>query len=197
MEEPKYLKSSCLHCGGHIEFPEAGVGQAIPCPHCGQSTVLAISASPIPPRSRTVLWAGLAMGIIAAGVGGFFYFHPTPPAEESKPVAPSRGPEAGPKAAEVKKEKEKSLADLKVATVQFEKTEGTSLTYAVGKLKNDSAFQRFGVKLELKLIDVGGRNVGLATDYAPLIEPHAEWNFHALVTDPKAVKAEVSDIKEE
>ena len=197
MEETKYLKSSCLHCGGHIVFPEAGVGQTIPCPHCGQSTLLALPAAPGLPRSRTALWAGLGVGVIAAGIGGFFYFHQTPSAEEPKAMAPSRAPGAGPKPAETKKEKEKSLADLRVATVQFEKTEGTSLTYAVGKLKNDSAFQRFGVKLELKLIDAGGRNVGLASDYAPLIEPHAEWSFHALVTDPRAIKAEVSDIKEE
>ena len=29
-----YLKISCYHCGGHIEFPSNAIGERISCPHC-------------------------------------------------------------------------------------------------------------------------------------------------------------------
>jgi hypothetical protein len=37
---PGYVICSCNSCDGHIEFPEDGVGQTIPCPHCGLDTTL-------------------------------------------------------------------------------------------------------------------------------------------------------------
>jgi DNA-directed RNA polymerase subunit RPC12/RpoP len=37
---PVYLKISCSHCGGHIEFASQNVGQQIPCPHCRKSIAL-------------------------------------------------------------------------------------------------------------------------------------------------------------
>ena len=45
MSEPNYLKCHCQSCGNSIEFPAAGVGQTISCPHCHQSTVLSANVS--------------------------------------------------------------------------------------------------------------------------------------------------------
>ncbi len=47
MSEPRFLKCNCAHCGGHLEFPEHGIGMEINCPHCGQPTVLAVPPSPV------------------------------------------------------------------------------------------------------------------------------------------------------
>jgi hypothetical protein len=35
-----YLKTSCGSCGGHIEYPIAGIGQTVACPHCSASFIL-------------------------------------------------------------------------------------------------------------------------------------------------------------
>jgi uncharacterized membrane protein len=43
-----FLKGVCRACGGPLEFPASAVGDTIPCPHCGKSTVLAAVARPIP-----------------------------------------------------------------------------------------------------------------------------------------------------
>jgi len=40
MSETPFLKCPCQHCGGSIEFPAHGVGQAIDCPHCATKTKL-------------------------------------------------------------------------------------------------------------------------------------------------------------
>jgi uncharacterized membrane protein len=48
----KFFKGACNCCGGHIEFPEDAAGQALACPHCGESTVLKAAPAPIPvPRA--------------------------------------------------------------------------------------------------------------------------------------------------
>jgi hypothetical protein len=41
-----YEKCSCAHCGQHIEFPPDGTGQTIPCPTCGEPTIL-FSSQPL------------------------------------------------------------------------------------------------------------------------------------------------------
>ncbi len=73
---------------------------------------------------------------------------------------------------------------------------GSRLLYAVGTIRNESDRQRFAVKVDLDLFDANETKIGSASDYTPIIEPRKEWRFKALVTDPKAVRAEVSGIKE-
>ena len=34
MSSGGFLTNHCRHCGGGIEFPEAGIGEEIECPHC-------------------------------------------------------------------------------------------------------------------------------------------------------------------
>jgi hypothetical protein len=40
MSTPKYIKCPCHLCGGVIEFPAQGIGQAVNCPHCQAKTTL-------------------------------------------------------------------------------------------------------------------------------------------------------------
>ena len=40
MSEPPHLKCPCQNCGSSIEFPAEGIGAAINCPHCGETTTL-------------------------------------------------------------------------------------------------------------------------------------------------------------
>ena len=73
---------------------------------------------------------------------------------------------------------------------------GSKLTYVTGLMQNEAAAKRFGVRVDLYLLDRAGRAVGVATDYAPVIEPSGSWRFRALVLDQRAVSARVREIKE-
>jgi hypothetical protein len=91
----------------------------------------------------------------------------------------------------------KSITDLKVSPITIEKAKGSSLVYAVGRLKNDSDHQRFGLNVELELTDARGAKLGVAKDYRNVLEPRQEWRFRALVLHPMAVSAKVAAIREE
>ncbi len=233
MSEGKYLKGSCSECGTHIEFPEAGLGQVINCPHCGLKTKLgapAPSAAPSasstalptakvvtrnltadaesdePEGSSRGLLVGLLVLVLAGGVGGGFWwksragrrtagFEATPPKSASADAGVATNTEAvtEPPAAKAPK----SAADLKLGTIRLEQTKGSSLVYAIGAVNNDSDYQRFGVRIELNLINAKGERVGGAQDYIAVIEPRKTWEFRVLVNDPKAVSATLSALREE
>ena len=40
LQPSAFLRTSCLLCSGHIEFPADGLGQTISCPHCKMTTTL-------------------------------------------------------------------------------------------------------------------------------------------------------------
>jgi hypothetical protein len=88
-------------------------------------------------------------------------------------------------------------ADFRASTISLEKAPGSSLIYAIGTLTNAANRQRFGVKLELDLLDDAGQKVGSAKDYGQTIEPHGEWQFKALVVESKAKGAKVASISEQ
>ena len=69
--------------------------------------------------------------------------------------------------------------------------------YAVGTVKNALDRQRFGVKIELNLLDEQDHNIGIVSDYISVIEPHKEGQFKALLTQPKTVKVTVANITEQ
>lgn len=75
-------------------------------------------------------------------------------------------------------------------------TKGSKLTYVTGLMQNSSTAKRFGVRVELYLLDRSGRQVAIATDYTPVIEPNGSWRFRALVLDQRAVSARIKEIKE-
>jgi hypothetical protein len=91
----------------------------------------------------------------------------------------------------------KSVEDLKVSQIVLAKAKGGNLVYALGTLRNESDVQRFGVRLELDLLDSAGKKIGTSKDYARLIEPRKEWRFRALVLAPNSVSARVASIKEQ
>jgi hypothetical protein len=100
MDEPKYFKAACVHCGNHIEFPETAVGRMVDCPHCGQRTQLRTLKKPGPDGSESFdeqpskesppdeqsapdtgvrsisrfAPAAAAVGVLAALVGGVFFW---------------------------------------------------------------------------------------------------------------------------
>ncbi|MSU35710.1 MAG: hypothetical protein EXS36_11490 [Pedosphaera sp.] len=183
MSETNFLKCSCDHCGGNIEFPTDGAGASTACPHCGKQTTL------VAPESGNA-WMGWGMGVVLfvalTGAGGMVYLRK---ASETKP-AQIPVTASAPKRA-------KSLNDLKVGEIAFEETRGSKLIYVLGTVRNESDYQRFGVKVELNLLDRSERKVGTATDYVQILEPRKEWRFRALVLDASAASARLASIQEE
>lgn len=55
-----FLKCSCPHCSGHIEYPAKGGGQSTPCPHCEGEFSL-----PPRPSLAEYVWRALAPGLKA------------------------------------------------------------------------------------------------------------------------------------
>ncbi|HZV34631.1 MAG TPA: FxLYD domain-containing protein, partial [Verrucomicrobiae bacterium] len=91
----------------------------------------------------------------------------------------------------------KSPDDLKVSAIELEKTKGSSLVYAVGTLTNDSDYDRYGIRVEVDLFNGKGKNIGTAKDYKDYLAPHQDWQFRALIPEPKAVKAQLASVKED
>jgi hypothetical protein len=195
MSDNDYLKCSCEKCGGHIEFSPVGVGQLVDCPHCGgQTQLISISdKSPAKSGGKFVIVGGLILIVfILAGAGVIFYWSlmRTPAVVTPITSATAATNTAPPKAFT-------ELNEFKVGKITLEKIEGGGLVYAVGTVKNDTTRQRFGVKIELDLIDAQDDKIGSASDYIDVLEPHKEWQFKAMLTEPKAVKATPADIEEQ
>ncbi|EEF62722.1 FxLYD domain-containing protein [Pedosphaera parvula] len=226
MSDAKYLKGSCQHCDNHIEFPAEAAGSVVDCPHCGNHVRLVAPATPITksdtpvspdlaPRKSSRLIAlsgilGALIFLVVLVIGWFMWKHrqttttPVAPAvvatgsNEASSTATVPGPETNAISnPTVINKKAKSISDLTVGEIKLEKTKGSSLVYATGTLKNDSDYQRFGVRLELDILNANGKNLGTAQDYITVIEPRHDWQFRALVVDSKATSAKVHSIKEE
>jgi len=212
MNQSEYLKCPCQSCGQSIEFPANGVGRSTACPHCSHATLLTIAPEPESPtdapleamqsKSKSHFpWLLVVAVVVIAGVGAVFALkHKSPDktaediAPSSKEVEPSTATRKVPAAANGAR----SIDDLKtIGTIALEKAKGSSLVHAVGILKNNSDLQRFGVTIELALLDERGNAAGTAKDYRSVIEPRDEWRFRALVLYSKAVSAKVSRISEE
>lgn len=107
---------------------------------------------------------------------------------QGAPGAPVATPAAAPA---------KSIEDLQVGAITLEKAKGSSLVYATGTLHNRSALQRFGLKIEVALVDGQGRSAGTAKDYRGVLEPGQDWPFRALVLDSRAVSGSLSSLRED
>ena len=86
---------------------------------------------------------------------------------------------------------------LMAGPVTLEKAENGDLVYAVGFLRNDSSRQRYGVKVQLDLLNGQGEKIGSATDQVQSIVPGKEWRFKALVTERKTARAELAAVTEQ
>lgn len=218
-EDQKTLKCACKECGTHLEFAESMLNSVIACPHCGQWTELTGDAVPggeQPGDRRTLVMAFSGIGLLAAAILlGFIWWQHSKSVEKPKPantarivtqptnpppqtaLQPTPPPVATEAPAESSIQRTKSLEDLKVGAIELEKTPGTSLVHAVGTVKNDSDFVRYGVKIELALYNKDGKKIGVTQDYQSTIEPHQEWRFKALVTDPRTTAAKLVGLTEE
>jgi hypothetical protein len=216
MAETNYLKCSCKECGNHIEYPESAAGTTIDCPHCGQWTELPLPEKPVKATTVNLGLVAVIIGIIAVvSLAVWFYISGPKSGDETAPISVVKAPTnpvvkavavpTNPPPPVVTQEvveavsppRPKSHADLKVGKIELEKTPGSSLVYAVGTVKNDSAYQRFGVKVELDLFDKDGTKMDTTQDYKDIIEPHKEWRFHALIPEKKTVSAKLAKITEE
>jgi hypothetical protein len=183
MAQPEnFAKCDCQHCGGHIEFPIQGVGRKISCPHCNEPTLLTRIA-PVEigggrvARKRIYLTLAFFACLVAASVGAYFYVN----TRNSEPTtAPPPGPHG-----------------LKASKVSLDNSGNASLIYAIGTLTNETTRQRFGVKIQLDVLDAHKNKIGSATDYTDLIEPGKEWKFRAMVTDKNAKAAKLASVKEQ
>jgi hypothetical protein len=197
MMQTKNLWGECQHCGGAMEFAADAVGTTAECPHCGQSTELMLALPPeteSPVRTKAIIFVVVAVLILGGGLVGTVLVlkraeRLTAQQREAAANAPAKGP---PPAAD-------PLAQLgfSVSPVTLEKGQSDSLVHAVGKIRNTTNRQHFGVRVELELLDATGSKVGNATDYQATLEPQAEWRFHALVVEKKATSARIVAIKED
>ena len=143
-----------------------------------------------------MLSVSVLLVLIIAAAGAVFFWpgkKPEPeitPAPATTAVMPIAVPTAPVVPADV-------TNDFKIGKISLQKTKGTGLVYAVGTVKNTLDHQRFGVRIELNLLDEQDQNIGIVSDYTPVIEAHKDWQFRALLTEPKAVKATLADIKEQ
>jgi hypothetical protein len=81
--------------------------------------------------------------------------------------------------------------------VALEKSSTGHLLYAVGEVHNTSNHERFGVRVELDILDGAHQKLGTASDYTQSIEAGKKWRFRALVTDRNGKSAEITAVKEE
>jgi len=207
-----YGKCLCIHCGGRIEFPGESAGTTVLCPHCNQSTVLAAAAANatvptvvIAPAGNRVFQVFLvaALVVLAAGGGIVWYLRTgdrapaPPPAVVVEPVQTGSLPPGSPTSAVVAPVVPPDpWHGLKPGPISLQKASNGHLIYAVGNLRNTSDHQRFGVKVELDVLDADNEKIGTATDYTPSIDPGKEWKFRALVIDRAAARAKLADVKE-
>lgn len=191
----KNLHGECQHCGGPIEFHAEHVGSSATCPHCGQQTELLLAAPPeekSPAPRKAIVFAVIAVliligGLLAANIALKRAKRLQAQREPATPVAPAKAPaSADPFIAQ----------GFRVSAVTLEQGQGSALVYAVGTIQNAASRQRFGVKVELELLDSAGNKVGVASDYQKVIEPAAEWKFRALVVDKSVRAAKVAAILE-
>jgi hypothetical protein len=184
-----------------MEFPAESAGLTANCPHCGQTTELLLAA---PPQEstvpvKTIVFTGIAVLILVGGlVGALIAVNRLQQAAEQRKGASNpanTGQAMPPKPADPFAPAERD--GFGVSTVTLEKTQGSSLVYAVGTIRNETDRRRFGVKVEIELLDAAGNKVGTATDYQQALEPKAEWRFKALVLDSKAASARIVSIKED
>lgn len=201
MSRTKNLKGHCSHCGGLLEFPAESTGMTVDCPLCGQPTELLLARpaeEPTIPRG-TIIWTLIAVLILGGGlVGAIIALKRAERLVQKRTAAGGNTNPAtarqGNAAAASDAASSKSFA---VSPITLEKVAGSSLVYGAGTLTNTANRQRFGVKVELDLLNAAGQKIGTASDYQGVIEPNGQWHFRALI-DPKATaSARLADIKEQ
>jgi len=194
MSSGDYKKCACASCGGHIEFPPGRAGELIDCPHCGgQTKLISTLDNPRaePARKSANVICAVLLVLIMIAVGELYYRLKTrQPGLPALVLTPALTNVFIPKAFQ-------DFDDFKINKITLKKSEEGGLVYAFGVVKNDTNRQRFGVKVILDLHDAKNATIGRASDYLSVLEPHQQWQFKALVTDPKTVSAVLARIEEQ
>jgi hypothetical protein len=207
MSRTRTLKGHCSHCDGLLEFPAESTGMTVDCPLCGQATELLLARpaeEPTIPRA-TLVWTAIAVLVLVGGLIAVVVAQKlTQRLVQQRKAASAAQPSGAIPPALATNPNTPSAQDLaasksfRLSPIELEKVAGSSLVYAVGTVTNATDRQRFGVKVELDLLDSAGKKIGATSDYQGVIEPKAEWRFRALVVDPKlATSARLADIKEQ
>ena len=210
MNGTDYVKGVCRHCGGHLEFPAAAAGEQIDCPHCSQKTALAAGLPNKP--GRRLPGVAIAIGIAACwtivAIGLLVIFHhpkraavPTvankPVTQATTPTNPPATPAPPVVAAEAPHLDEETNHDFALSAIKLDRTQGSSLVYVTGKIRNLTDHQRFGVKVQFKLYDTNDQFIGKCTDYQSSLDPHGTWRFKALVMESKVASAAFDSVQED
>ena len=170
MSSTKYLKGPCQHCGGNLEFPAEIIGTELQCPHCGQQTELVLGLPPEAPAlpRQAILWTLIALLILGLGLVGTLVA-----LNRAQKLAERQRAAALPQPQHPKTESPEVMAGFETSPIHLEKTEDNSLVYAMGTLQNQVDRQRFGVRVEIELLDAAGNKVGVTRDYQQVIESRA------------------------
>jgi DNA-directed RNA polymerase subunit RPC12/RpoP len=195
MSDSNYQKCACSSCGGNIEFPLGSAGELIECPHCGAQTKLVSTpenSSAQATEKPAKVPVAILIVIVLVAVGAMILWLKTHQSEAlpAVVVAPAITNVVIPKAFTV-------LNDFEISKITLKKSEEGGLVYAIGVVKNDTSRQRFGVKIELDVLNEQDAKIGDASDYVAILEPHQRWQFMALLTAPKAAKAVPTRIEEQ
>lgn len=190
----KNVRGVCQRCGGPMEFSAESTGMTATCPHCGQETELMLAVpegAKSPFATKAIVYGIIAIIILAGGLGAAVFALKRAERLRARQAltAPATNPTAPTDAF--------APLGFSISPVVLEKGQGNALVHAVGKVKNLTSRQRFGVRIELELLDAAANKVGDAKDYHTLLEPNGEWRFRALVVEKKAVAARVASIKED
>lgn len=189
----KDLKGNCEHCGGAMEFPAEHAGETAPCPHCQQTTTLLLALPPeetSPLRTRAIIFCTIALVILLAGVVGAQLA-----IKRAKRIT-GQSPQT-PAAASNRLPDPSAAAGFRVSGITLEKTTNSTLTYAVGTVTDLARRKRFGVQVELNLLDREGKSCGTAKDYTTVLDAGGSWQFHAMVITPQAARATLRSITED
>jgi hypothetical protein len=191
----KNVRGVCQRCGGPMEFAADATGTTSTCPLCGRETELVLDVPEVAKSGlglKAAIYGIVALVILGSGLGAVIFALKR--AERIKAqqavTTAARGP-APPPADPF------ALIGFNVSPVTLEKGSEPGRVYAVGIVNNNSARQRFGVRVELELLDAAGNKVGAAKDYHTLIEPNGAWRFRALVVAKTATAARVASLKED
>lgn len=194
MSTIKNLQGECQQCGRLIEFHPESAGTSAECPHCGQFTELLLvvpEESSSPGRTKAVVFTILAVVILLGGLIGALVAlkRAQRMSARQQEVLANSNAQNPPRPAD-----SFAAAGFQVSDVTLGKGEGSSILYAVGKIRNLSGHQRFGVRVELEILDAATNKIGSAKDYRPVLEASDEWSFRALVVEKQAASARVSSI---
>lgn len=192
----KNLRGECQQCGKPIEFHAEATGTTAECPHCGQPTELLLAAPPeenSPVRTKAIVFGVIAVIILIGGlIGAVIALKRAQGLKERSELA-----------VKTDAQKPTTLANpfaqegFRASSVTLDRATNNSLVYAVGTIDNLTNRPRFGVKVELELLDDAGSKVGEAKDYRSVLEPNAQWKFRAMVVEKRTVSAKIVGIKED